>query len=444
MILYTHNMTEGITRGDLPRFRKTASEVKRVLNVAREKVEGKLPPLMDDTRENYLARIKEEDGSIYVKAVATPWTGKHGIHFLVIPDRADHQNTPGIADISEEVLRDSLILSESLAYQTLQYNGISEVDFGVNHSRGELKRGKKSMLATIPQNLHIHITGYNPEDFEPVSNEDIAKSPELTGRTEEALYALGEGLFFGEIVPELRDRFPAFDALFAEISDQRGRKRFKMLNGRHGFQNPQLPKILQAIDALAKQKYDELAKCFFEFDNESNQFVTKQDESARYQLLPRESRAKNVNEYINNHQNLSDGVKLGLKLLATIAKDEGTVMDRELAVAAQQKGSALTEVERESQMGIIANRFWAYKDLAYAMVWSAKKDDSGEITWIFGFDPKVFTIHGPHQSSAYTNKLVERDTAQYFSAEQLQTIQQRESAVLSKTKQEIAGLEIKA
>lgn len=439
-------MTEEITgpiRPNLPRFRNEGFPVARVSNVAREKVEGKLPSLMDDTRANYLARLEGEKEDIYVKTVATPWVGEHGIHLMVIPDRRDHKNIPGIADLSSEALSHSLQVSESLAYNILQQTGISEVDFGINHSRGELKRGKKSILATIPLNLHIHITGYKPEDMKPVSTEDIMKSSELTGRTGEALYKLGEELLFGEIVPELRVAFPSFDIVFSEIRDQRGKKRFKMNGGRSAFQHPDLPKILQSIDTLAKQKYDELAKCFFEFDSKSNQFVTKQDEAERYKLLPRETRLQNINAYIDNHQSLSEGVKLGLQLLATIAKDEQAVIDRELGIAEKRKGGSLTEAERETQIGLIANRFWAYKDLAYAIVWSAKREESGEVEWIFGFDPKVFTIHGPHQSSAFTNKLVERDISGYFTPEQLLAAQQRENAVLAQTKKEIPSLELK-
>lgn len=437
-------MTEGITRRDLPRFQNDGFKVARVSNVAREKIEGKLPPLMDDTRADYLALIEGEEDDIYVKAVATPWVGEHGIHFLVIPDRRDHLNTAGVSDVSSEVLGNSLELTESLAYHILQQEGISEVDFGINHSRGELTRQGKSMLATIPKNLHIHATGYSQEDLEPVRIEEIVKSPELTGRTEEALYALGEGLFFGEIVPVLKTTFTSFNSLFSEIRDQRGRKRFNMIGGRSGFQHPELPKILQAIDKLAKQKYDELAKCFFEFDNSSNQFVTKEDQSARYKLLPREARLQRVDEYINNHQNLSGGVKLGLRLLATIAKDERVVVERELGILEQKKGGELTQSEREAQVGLIANRFWAYKDLAYSMVWSAKKEDNDDITWTFGFDPKVFTIHGPHQSSTNTDKLIERDISKYFTKEQLQGIQQRETVVLAQVREEIPALEIKA
>ncbi len=436
-------MTESITRRDLPRFKNPGFRVARVLNVAREKVEGKLPPLMDDTRANYLARLEGREEDIYVKAVATPWTGEHGIHFLVIPDRRDHQNMPGIADLNAETLGQSLQLAESLAFHTLQQDGISEVDFGVNHSRGELTRGKKSMLATIPLNLHIHVTGYDSQDLEPISTEEIIKSSEITGRTGEALYALGEQLLFGEIVSALKSTFPSFDTVFSEIKDQQGRRRFKMVEGRKGFQHLDLPKILQAMDALAKQKYDEIAMCFFEFDSESNQFVTKRDEAARYKLLPRENRIQNIEEYIYNHQNLSDGVKLGLTLLAAIAKDEQTVVERELGILEQKKGHALTEAEKEAQTAHTANRFWAYKDLAYALVWSAKREGNGEVTWIFGFDPKVFTIHGPHQSSAYTNKLVERDISGYFTSERLERIKQREAAVLAKTKEEIGALELK-
>lgn len=427
-------------RSSLPRIQR--GNVARVTNVAREKFEGRLPPLMDDTRANYLAKLEGDHENIYVKAIASPWVGEHGIHLMVIPDRKDHQNVPGITNLSSEALGQSLQLAESLAYHMLQQEGISEVDFGINHSR-EPKRWKKSILASVPLNLHIHVTGYDPRDLEPVSTEEIIENSELTGRTGEALYALGEQLLFDEIVPGLRRNFTSFDEIFTEIKDQRGRRRFKMTEGRRSFQNPDLAKILQEMDKLAKLKYDELAKCFFRFDSQSNQFVTKQDESERYQLLPRENRIQNIEEYIDSHQNLSGGVKLGLTLLAAIAKDEQVVVDRELAIGENNKGRALTEAERETQAVLIANRFWAYKDLAYAIVWSAKREDSGEVNWIFGFDPKVFTIHGPHQSSAYTNKLVERDISGYFTPEQLQAAQQRENRVISQTKKEIEALELK-
>lgn len=130
-------------------------------------------------------------------------------------------------------------------------------------------------------------------------------------------------------------------------------------------------------------------------------------------------------------------------MLASIAKDEQVVIERELGIFAQRKGGDLTEEEIEAQTVVIANRFWAYKDLAYALVWSAQKENNGEVNWIMAFDPKVFTIHGPHQSSAYTNKLVDRDMSGYFTPEQLSAAQQREKAVLAKTKEEIKSLEVK-
>ncbi len=136
-------MTEGISRRDLPRFKNPDFRVAKVLNVARGKVDGKLPSLMDDTRANYLARIEGIQEDIYVKAVASPWTGKHGIHLLVIPDRKDHLNIPGVANLSLNALGQSLQLAESLARKTLNQGGICEVDFGINHSR-DLTRGKKS------------------------------------------------------------------------------------------------------------------------------------------------------------------------------------------------------------------------------------------------------------------------------------------------------------
>lgn len=429
-----------VNRQDLPRI-KNNPDVARVLNVAREKVDGKLPPLMEDTRTNFLARVVGNTEDIYVKAVASPWVGQHGIHFMVIPDSKDHRNIPGISDLNSKGLGDSLQLAESLAYHTLQQDGISEVDFGINHSRGELKRGRKSILASIPLNLHIHITGYNPRDLEPLTADDITKSSEITGRTGEALYTLGEEIIYGEIFPQLRESFPTFNAIFGEVKDMRGRKRLKMVQGRESFSHPDFPIILQAMDKLAKQKYDELAKCFFEYDETSGQFVTNQNQDERYKLLDRETRIAKIKDYIGDHA-LSSGVKLGLLMLAGIAKDEQTVMDRELNILAQRKGGDLTEEETEAQAANIANRFWAYKDLAYALVWSAKKAENGEVEWIVGFDPKVFTIHGPHQSSAYTNKLVERDIKGYFTHDQLEAAKRREKEVLSEVKEEMKSLEI--
>ncbi|OGE32339.1 hypothetical protein A3D83_03535 [Candidatus Daviesbacteria bacterium RIFCSPHIGHO2_02_FULL_41_10] len=423
-------MTEGITRGDLPRMKDPNFRVARVVSTTREKVDGKLPPLMDDTRAHYLALIRGDGEDIYVKAVASPWTGEHGIHLMVIPDRKDHQNIPGITDLSPEALGKSIRLAESLGFHMLQQPEISEVDFGINHSRSTI-RTLKSHLASIPQNLHVHITGYNPRDLVSVSNEDIMKSADLTGRTAEALYVLGEELLFEEIVPALRSTFPDFDAIFSEIKDSRARRRFNMNNGRDGFAHPDLPKILQALDVFAKQKYDELAQCFFKNHDKKNQ------------LLPRGDRLRNIDEYISKHKALSGNVKLGLKFLAAIAKDRDIVVQRELGVLAQKKGDKLTETEEEIATRKIANRFWAYEDLAYALVWSAKKEDNGQVNWIMGFDPKIFTIHGPHQSSAYTNKLVERDISGYFSDEQLSEAQKRENAVILQTRGEVPSLEVK-
>lgn len=423
-------MGEQHMREVLPRFRGDYP-VAIVKNVNR--IEGVLPPLMDDVRATNLMEYKPPGNgvTVYLKAVGSPYTGENGIHFLTIPDRSDHSNIPGIADLSASELAHVLKFVESVSHSAFSQPGISEVDFGWHHSRAELQGIPKQRLATFPQNLHIHTIAFASEDMKAVSKDEVIANADLTGKTGEALHMLGEELFFKEIVPALQEEYPDFNSIFEETKDTRGRRRFKIRGGSKSFDNILLAQILQAIDVKGKQAYDALARCFFEFNEESGQFKVKDDQYARFKLLPCLEREIRVAGYVIGKPNLSEGVKLGLRWLAQHAQDEHIIIERELEKAENKKGADLTEEERDNTIKEAANRFWAYKDFSYSMSFSAQKTEEGQnMEWIFAFDPKIFSVEGIVQSSAFTDKWIVRDTGKAYTAEQLQAVQAKERAVI--------------
>lgn len=420
-------MSEQYSLADVPGFRK-GLRVAQIYNVLRK--EGSLPPLMDDVRANYLVLYPLEHVRIFLKAVASPYTGEHGVHFLTIPDARDGSNIPGIKDLSTKDLASTLQFAEAFAYQTLQQEGIDEVDFGFHHSRAEFTGIPKQRAATFPKNLHVHITGFSEQDMKSLPKDEVLGDPDLRGKTGEALYALGEQLVMHEVVTPLGNDNPAFNELFEEIKDERGRVRFKMKQGRASFRNLEMPVLLQEIDSRAKEVYDSLGKCFFDYDEQNERFVEKDDQYKRFQLLPVSVRKERLAEYVKKRPWLSDGAQSVLKVLAQKAKDETEIVERELKRAEKTRGSALTSEESDSVRKKTADRFWAYKDLAYTMVWSAKKQENGDVEWIFGFDPKIFTVEGIPQSSAFTDKLIVRDTKVSFTPDQLEAVQNRERNVI--------------
>lgn len=205
-----------------------------------------------------------------------------------------------------------------------------------------------------------------------------------------------------------------------------------MKKGRESFALSELPIILQTIDRRAKEVYDSLGKCFFEYDEENERFVEKDDQNKRFKLLPVNVRKERIAEYVKKKPFLSEGAQLALQVLGQKARDETEVVDRELKKEEKTKGLALTQEESDSVIKKTADRFWAYKDLVYTMVWSAKKRENSDVEWIFAFDPKIFTVEGIPQSSAFTDKLIVRDTKTAFTLDQLEAVQNRERNVIER------------
>lgn len=382
----------------------------------------KFPLLITDARRAHYVRRHGENMSAYLKPVAGPYTVK-GVHLMVIPDSlpADpkkpdkRKDIPGITDLSSGDLGIVLQMGADTAESILNtMPNVGHVDVGLHYHQKDPyksedpndKRPKlKQRLNTFPDTMHLHVIGYDSEEIQPRKPEDIIKDPDLLGRTGDAIHTITEEIFEHEIIGKTFGEDDGFDNLFERTTDARGRLRFKMLQGKEGFKNPELPRVLQTIDRRAKELYDELGKCFFMYDDDSQQFVEDSDDHGRYKLLPLEDRTTRLDAYIEERSDwLSKGSQRGLRHLAKNAITAQQVLDRE-----KDKGqSGVDKLDHRSHTGdqIAANRFWTHKGLAYTMVWSAQWGDQGEIDWVFGFDTPVFSVEGIPQSSPIMDKII--------------------------------------
>lgn len=424
-------MTENV-RSNLSRFQRT-NPIVEVDNVLRANTERNLPPLMEDTRRTFIAAY-EPSGSevtLYLKAAAVPYTGQNGVHLLVVPDRKDHQDIPGIAALSVIQLQQTLQFAESVGRHTLQQPGIEEIDFGWHYAREGTKQPPKTLVASFPRNFHIHVAGFSNEDMRPLTSEEIQQSSYLTGITDEAIYPVIEQLLFNEVIPSVREQLPVIDDIFQEIKDVRGKRRLRVVTETAEFASPELAEVLKAMDLEGKIAYDEIAKCFFSYDESNSQFIKKDDAYNRFKLLRPDIRNQRLEKYIQQRPWLTRGIKLGLDRLAFFAKDGHQILSRELDKAKNTKDRELSQEEEERVIKDSADRFWTYRDFVYAMVFSAKKGVNLGPDWIFSYDPKVFTIGGITYSSAYTTKLINKDSTNAYTPGQLQAIQRKERQIIN-------------
>lgn len=173
--------------------------------ISREKIDH-LPPLINDAREKFLASRKVGDIRVLVKDVATPYSKNH---LLVIPDNlTGNPDTPPISNItllSDDALSGLLNTSFDVANQMMENPDLAEVDLGFNYSEFEDSRIKQR-LASVPKNLHVHVTGYTNEELKPATDKDIAFGRK-TSRLENPLSEVATELFEHLVLPSLEKDF---------------------------------------------------------------------------------------------------------------------------------------------------------------------------------------------------------------------------------------------
>lgn len=432
-------MLENI-RAALPRFQRSDAIV-RVDSLLRSKTREMLPPLMEDTRRSYLAVYQPENAEmvVYLKAVAVPYTGENGIHLLAIPDRPDHQDIQSVSDLSEWEFARALQFSEFVARQTLIQDGIEEVDFGWHFAREGVDQRPKNRIASSPRNLHLHITGYSGQDMIPVATSKIRQDPLLASIADDAISPLLQQIIFNEVIPSTGEVYPFFGEFFEEV-EMRGKKRLKVKN--QAFSDQRLAVLLRALDLNGRSSYDQLAKCFFVFDEDSQSYVKDDDEYQRFKPLQSVESDRRLTQYFSSRSWLTAGAKSGLRWLAYLAKSASEVVDIELRKAEQVKGAILTDSEKSRITSYSADRFWIFRDFVYAMVFSSSKNSYIDNDWVFSFDPKIFSTGGMSLSSANRAKFLNKNPRLSYDPMQLQVIQTKERQLIDQLLAANPNLEI--
>lgn len=408
----------------------------------REAPQGyKFPPLLEDARENHYLTVTGENMVAYLKPVAGPYT-VDGLHLLVIPDSLPDRTgmrapLPDMRSLSEVDLGILIKMGRNTAEEMLALlPNVDHVDLGLHYAPKDTyvseeptidKSKLKQRINVFPDTMHLHVIGYDKDEIKEKKWEDVVNTKDLLGRTGDAIHTITEEIFNHEVVEGVFAHDSEFNEVFTKTQDARGRLRFKMNSGLDGFDYSALPRILQIIDQNARDSYEGLSKCFFAYDNEENKFVEDPNDHGRYQLLPLKERTEKVTQYIADRSDwLSSASQTGLRILAERAQTAQAILDREAT-----SNNAVTRDHRsDTAEKVVANRFWAHKGLAYAMVWSAQRGEDGATEWLFGFDVPVFTVEGIPQSSPIMDKIITKEEGA-MPTEKLRGIQAREASVVN-------------
>ena len=358
--------------------------------------EGTLPSLIDDARENPLVRIPSLGGEILVKTPAFPYVAHHA---LVIPDLTSGEPTPDPTVVPDQLLSDTFQTAGEIATHYLENPSMQEVNIGWNHSRYE----DKKHVATQQKTLHVHVVGYTNDDLEhTVSAQEIQQRPELKMKEHEPLAPIIKRILEHDVFGDL-EHMPAFEQLFSKEEDG-NRVTYELRHGADTFKNPALADLMKRIHALAKISYDSLAECFFTANAEDST-TYQESEDGRYQLLPREERISQMNEYLETHDYLGSTEQRMLKFLARNAK-------------------SMDEVNGIRHMGL--------KGLAYATSFAGIKQGDGTVSWRFGIDPVAFAPRDVVQASRGTFAHFERNGDAHLAPEQLAAMKIDEQKLTSR------------
>lgn len=394
-------------------------------------------PLMEDTRNNNLANIEVGDGEVvYVKAIAGSYVGTDGFHVMVLPDLKNGQDIHEVIDLSTEHLSKAMEVAGGLASSAFEVMDVQEVNIGIHTAKDEWVKTPKQKTKSF-KNLHIHIEAAVYSNKEDVTQKELRNNPEYYGKTPEPFEKIGYQILQNEILPKLRENGIRVDDLFEEGEDKYGRLRLTLLNGSETFKLLDLAKFMQALDNEGQKSYSDLARCFFEVE-EDGQFKVDNGKYQRYQLLPVNERRKKIDEYIQKREWLTNGSKGGLRLLTSMAQDAEKVIDREMEKienwnAEEHGGFGKPTVSQ------IANRFMAFRGFSYATLFSATKDMNNNIKWTLGVRPNVFLTEG-FIEMANTYGLIVKHADRPYSEKELKSVQNREKEIIAKVQANIRNL----
>ncbi|QQG40413.1 MAG: hypothetical protein HYV37_02470 [Candidatus Levyibacteriota bacterium] len=367
--------------------------------------ERKLPPLIEDARQNPLVKAETADGTVYVKDVAILTARQH---MLVIPDQPSGVIMGSVQEVPLPLLGDTFQAAGDIAKYYESQPGIEQVDMMINFSTDPLKR-----IQTQP-NLHVHILGYGPDDIQkPTNRREMRANPELRPQESEPLNSVIYDLLDQQVFPSVATD-PAFKQLFERTTDEHGAITYRLIYGDATFSDSDFPRVMQEIHKRSQEVYNQLASVYFEMDKDGR-FVEEVD--GRNKLLSQEKRINNVAIYISEHPSLSSTSQRWLQFLANHATDLETV----IVSKEQAKGSELSPQERKH----VINRFAAIKDLSYGLTFSGIKIDD-KYDWRMGYDPIVFSTRGTLAASRGIPKAGIMDSTMIYDPQTLEIVKASE------------------
>lgn len=167
--------------------------------------ERKLPPLIEDARQNSLVKAETADGAVYVKDAAILTARQH---MLVIPDQPSGVLMGNVQEVPLPLLGDTLRAAGDIAMYYESQPKTKQVDVMINFSTDPLKR-----IQNQP-NLHVHVLGYGPDDIQRLTNRrEMRANPELRPQESEPLNSVIYDLLDQQVFPSVA-KDPAFSRLF--------------------------------------------------------------------------------------------------------------------------------------------------------------------------------------------------------------------------------------
>lgn len=384
----------------------SSSTIVYVESVARE-IRDHLPPLIVDARENPLYVKNTPEGKVIVKNVAYPYIGNH---LLVIPDQTSQQDMPGVTHVPPQLLSESFRTAAELAEFYQNREDVQEIDIGFNYSEYEPTK----IVASQRKNLHIHVLGFTEKDMAKRMELNAArKRPEFKNQMREPLESVVDEIIMREVFEPFQKE-DTFQDLFISAPNA-SRPTFYLKKGLESIRDEQFSDIIQRLHTRALEVYNELARCFFAWDQETGSFTEEENRTphaiyTRYKMLGDQERRTSLEAYFERHPELSPKSRQLLTYLSNKAQPVGNLIEKKA-----KENTAPLSPEEEKKMLL---RLMPIKNLAYACVVSGTKAE-GHYEWKLGFDVDVFSQRDVLQASRGEPKLFTRDSQSTYSPELL-------------------------
>ena len=362
---------------------------------------GPLKSLIDDARDSQPV-LTVPEGVVFLKTPAFLYTPQH---VMVIPDRIDKADAPGIADIDPAFLYDTFGVWHKTIQVMLKEPGVNFIDAGWNYSHTE----RKKRIASQPDTLHLHTIGYRQGDLRSISQQTVLEDSTLRSKLNEKADPISRDLLLGEIIPAA----PDFNHFFAAKDGDP--LRFDIKGGTDILLDPDFAPMMQALHRNGQLAYNELAGCFFDLATLS------QDQFGRNIPKATGQRRADLLAYLSEHSRISvkSARRLGLLANMVVPFDE---------LVRQKFG---TSDVTDSQVKDLLYLQGALNGMAYSVNFSTPVQDGKATSWEMQIHPEVFSSTDLLQASSQF-KLFERDENEALNPEQYSQAMQIEQSIRGK------------